>query len=921
MRPLRLSMSAFGPYAGNTVVDFSRLGTSGLYLITGDTGAGKTTIFDAITYALFGEPSGSSRSAGMLRSKYASPDTRTVVELTFEYAGREYYIKRYPDYERPSSRGGGMTTEKANAELKFPDGKVVTKKKDVDAAVTELIGIDRGQFTQIAMIAQGDFLKLLLASTDDRKKIFRKIFHTDNYSVLQDRLKGETSRLGREYELLSASIKQHIDGITCPEDDVFSIDVGRAKSGELPIDEVTVLIQRLTDKDELAEKSLEKETAAIDARIREMTEAIAKAEEYEKAEDMLKAAERNLDSESKAAAAYKKALEEAESKLSEADKLNTRIAELKATAPDYAELREKTAERDTLVRKIGSSESYIDLKKSAAEKLAAGIDALKKERETLTDVSADIAKAEAERKTISETSERITAFRTEYGELCSRRRLYENARTDYIARRTDAEEKKKSYEEGYTAYLDEQAGLIAAELEDGKPCPVCGSTEHPKKARLSENAPTKAALDKMKSASEKAEKLAAETSQRAGEIASAVKEKENAIKKSAKELFGSEDIENVETVICEKEAGLSKQTEDVTELLDSLGKKASRRAELDDLIPEKESELETLKTNIADGEKALAEMNANLASAEKRMKELKEGLEYGSEEELGAAVSELQSRKIGIESAVEKARAEHIACDKRIAELKARIGQAEVMLKDKTEIDVDALKTDRAALAEERQAILRKRSGISTRLSINKNIHARLSTRAKEISGLEARLKTVRALSNTANGNISGKEKIMLETYIQMTYFDRIIARANTRLVTMSNGQFELKRRESADNNRSQSGLELDVIDYYNGSVRSVNTLSGGESFKASLSLALGLSDEICSGAGGIRIDTMFVDEGFGSLDTDSLRQAMNALAGLTEGNRLVGIISHVSELKERIDKQIVVTKEKTGGSRVEIKV
>lgn len=240
-------------------------------------------------------------------------------------------------------------------------------------------------------------------------------------------------------------------------------------------------------------------------------------------------------------------------------------------------------------------------------------------------------------------------------------------------------------------------------------------------------------------------------------------------------------------------------------------------------------------------------------------------------------------------------------------------------LKDAEEIDVDTEKKRQTELTTEKADLTKAITVISSRLDRNGEALKNIRKGSGRLTEVETKWTWVKALSNTANGNIGGKEKIMLETYVQMTYFDRILARANTRFMIMSGGQYELKRRIEAENNRSQSGLELDVIDHYNGTERSVKTLSGGESFKASLSLALGLSDEIQSSAGGIRLDTMFVDEGFGSLDDESLQQAMRALYGLTEGNRLVGIISHVSELKEKIDKQIVVTKEKSGGSRAEI--
>ena len=257
MRPIKLVMSAFGPYASRTELDLEKLGNSGLYLITGDTGAGKTTIFDAITFALYGEASGENREAGMFRSKYADAATSTEVELTFVYAGKQYHVKRNPEYDRPKSRGEGFTSEKANAEFVYPDGRVVTKHKDVNRAIVDIVGIDRNQFTQIAMIAQGDFLKLLLAPTEDRKKIFQKLFRTQLFQTIQEKLKTESSKLRSEYETSSAGVKQYIGGILCDEDDVLSIEVEKAKGNMLPIEDVVSLIEKLIEQDEKASNTYE----------------------------------------------------------------------------------------------------------------------------------------------------------------------------------------------------------------------------------------------------------------------------------------------------------------------------------------------------------------------------------------------------------------------------------------------------------------------------------------------------------------------------------------------------------------------------------------------------------------------------------------------------------------------------------------
>jgi len=374
-------------------------------------------------------------------------------------------------------------------------------------------------------------------------------------------------------------------------------------------------------------------------------------------------------------------------------------------------------------------------------------------------------------------------------------------------------------------------------------------------------------------------------------------------------------LEEVQNAIDEQQ----KVLEEVQNAIDEQQKKIDRRDEIDELLPKKNKERDDLINSISENDKTLSGNNATLKSLKARIDELVKKLKYESEKKAKEVKKALQGEQKKLEDAYKAADDAVKSQNEKIAGLNAAIKEAENTLADAKEIDEESIKAKQKELRSRNSEIEAKKKIINARKSANESAEKEIRAKSAEVLAVEAKWSWVKALSNTANGNISGKEKVMLETYIQMTYFDRIIARANTRFMVMSGGQYELKRRKEAENNRSQSGLELDVIDHYNGTERSVKTLSGGESFKASLSLALGLSDEIQSSAGGIKLDTMFVDEGFGSLDDESLDQAMRALQNLTEGNRLVGIISHVTELKERIDKQIVVTKEKSGGSRIDM--
>ena len=267
MRPLKLTIAGFGPYAGTQTLDFKTLGSSGLYLITGDTGAGKTTIFDAITFALFGEASGGDRSPDMLRSKYAGDSDPTFVELTFSYGGEVYKVRRNPEYQRAKTRGDGTTKQLAEAELTYPDGHVVTKLKDVDRAVRDIIGLTREQFAQVAMISQGDFRKLLQADTKERQKIFRDIFGTGLYVSLQEQLKARAAELKVQREQADVSIRQYVEGIACHEDSLLAADVKKAKENGLPITEIQGLLERLLKEDTAAQEVLSEQITQLDRQL------------------------------------------------------------------------------------------------------------------------------------------------------------------------------------------------------------------------------------------------------------------------------------------------------------------------------------------------------------------------------------------------------------------------------------------------------------------------------------------------------------------------------------------------------------------------------------------------------------------------------------------------------------------------------
>lgn len=1454
-------MSAFGPYADHTEIDFERLGGQGLYLITGDTGAGKTTIFDAIVFALYGEASGDVRKADMFRSKYAKEDVPTFVTFTFEYRGKRYQVKRNPEYQRPKGRGTGYTTQKAEAELVYPDDRApVTKSKDVTRAVTDLIGLDRRQFTQIAMIAQGDFQKLLLAGTEERGAIFRQIFKTGLYQTLQIKLKEATRIQWGEYTELKRSINQYMESIVCTQDTPTAEKMRQLRREKFDgrVGEGLELLNQLCLEDEEALNALENEISALDKqiesenqlignihKIRQQQDELAKnqellvqlAPEMQQMEEHYQEAEQNaavcgqlaleikerqknlvlfdkLDQTEKALAAsrqsvrqgmeqklakteqqqmlersfqadsealrelalageekarlensrdriqeqlillqrQKKSWEQERIRQQETEKdigrqqeraqmlteqlaqlqeqivqlsdrdamlavtedLQGRMAEqgrllqqfeqerrdnearLRQTAGAIEELRGQEAalnqadnqrraeleqvksageqeiqwqhRLDTAKEQLAVFEKQRDslnvLAKEAAERQKACHTAQtqaeshqrqqalwRSEWENVKDADTRSLKLAQEQKELSEQEQACRKLTEEIKEW---EKLAEELRAAQDAYQQAAAQKERigaDYRETEQRFLDAQAGMLARELKEGMACPVCGATHHENLARMPEKTPEKAEVERKKELLTDAEKKAEGLSVTAGHLNTRLKEQKQSIDTMETSIFGSNDGETkscqqdlhgpdreqadacnavsgqvqeltaedviyiaiVKKNVSEKEQQLINRAKKLSTAIKDTEKEQLRKAELDRLIKEGETvqgELNAVlqKENQAfaaaqgkldekrrQWEQMLAELQLSdtvkkeenaiaaylgqnldvckaqlkqAAAAKARQEELVREAEQGEEqkrklqEQIGSQTTQQaeltgQERTLAKQAAVELEKAEKLCGEaashiRQVKALEAKAAGADdgtdVTMTDKTagsviknyqelliecagllsksitqrrqleiqqkqtqesvsessaviarlekELEaVRSLKKEKAeqlfaslceqkpelagtqpdpakmpaeelcglcgcivseleqqrnrlledleqnreklvrkqaleqklprteeeiktlvqdiqkaevsltkqtaecqamtneidnlqeqlgaepketverhiqALADQKQALetafrtakeqyeeYRSRAGHLTAavetlkkqldaageaaglkeeevlarrekwqqdkrernirrdqknnaVSTNRDIYEKVMSRQENILAVEKKYIWIKALSDTANGMLNGKQKVELETYIQMTYFDRILRRANLRLMTMSSGQYELKREADSENRREKAGLDLCVIDHYNATERSVKTLSGGETFEASLSLALGLSDEIQSYAGGIQMDSMFVDEGFGSLDEEALAQAMKALIHLTEGNRLVGVISHVSELKDQIERKLVVTKNRS---------
>ena len=1282
MRPVRLEMSAFGPYAGREVIDFDKLGTEGLYLITGDTGAGKTTIFDGIRFALYGVASGENREKSMLRSQYALPETETYVLLEFICNGKNYRVRRNPEYWRPSKRGESrLTKEPARAELVYPDGDVRTKEREVTKSIEDLLGIDKDQFARISMIAQGDFLKLLLAETKDRKNILSKIFHTGNYQKLEERLKEAEREAGKRHNNLRQKCLSDIENVdpSC-DSKIEAIWREEVLQERKTTEETQILMRQLIETDRQASEEAEKEKELLTAERDRLNARIKDAEQIEEKKAEVKRLSQSIEEENEKLTACEEALQDAEKKEPESQRLLNLAAIEESHLTDYDRLEAEKKALQTAAGEEESAEKTLGEKKAGKESLEGRLIQQKKELESLGTVGEQLVGARAQKVSIEERlgkavdllgkikeaedsdlnreerlkeeqnkkkeidrfSAQTELLRKELTELADvevqltekrhalveagehRRALQNlraalhrqedlekeagslqnkaeklgqkireqkesilllkekiadlrNAEADLEAAKNDIarareraaaleelERKEKQFETEnqslsgldkarqeaagrsalssdtwnrlYQKFLAGQAGILAdQQLRPNQPCPVCGSIHHPAPRRLEEDVPSQEeveqaakvrdrdytaysqAKESFAAQSEKVNALKKQIDQAAARLAEGIKEAlpesgrtaalaqinrlqaeaaaarkeaaQDAIKARSgfeKELAAAEKEEEKLTALYtetgnraaakSQEADSQKQqcrklAEDLSgkdmtlteamladaDALDSgirraqeseqgleqeisvLKQKADRKKTLDTELPEREKEKEAMDSllqqlhgqamsarataeaawrevrqgalsflgqekypgqeNSLGQEKSLGQENsfgqekdesfrttvrdkvvckktdiqkeqadclARISSLEKQ-EQRKELLKKDNEEieksirllseqvnDLQVRIGALKQKQINLQSNInglqeklnypgrrkaeeairlftqqsrkilediKKARDARDAVKKTILEITAQRDRAAAEIADAPvydkEEDVNALEA-----VERRQKENTDRSTeIAGRLKINEIALKNFEKHSKEAIEAEERHRDLSALSDTASGKTGGKAKVELETYVQMSLFDRIIRRANSRFSVMSSGQYDLRRCDASEGGAMrQTGLDLEVIDHYSGTARSVKSLSGGESFMASLSLAIGLSDEIQSHAGGIRLETMFVDEGFGSLDQDTLDQAMNSMKDLTDGGeRLVGIISHVSELKNRIDRQIVVKKTRDGGSHARI--
>ena len=927
MKPLKLTMSAFGSYAGKNVIDFTGQ-QQGIFLITGDTGAGKTTIFDAITYALYNQTSGGERNGNMMRSQYAQPETETYVELEFLYRGQTYCVRRNPDYKITKTLKNGRIREQKvphSVELTLPDGTVFPEKKNAtDAKIIEILGLTADQFSQIVMIAQGDFLNLLYTKSDERKMIFSKLFRTDIYWKIQENLRRKSMEMDERIQENDRAFEQEKSRIMpLPE------------SEEIPLDE---LVERLRErlKDALKEQNLRR------ANVEELNKKITKYEEINKlfvSLEKIRQTGKELEARQAESKERRQQIENARKadKVLVAEQQNLRQQQaVEQSAQAIAKMGETLADDqemfETLKTQLQEAEAKQKREAADIQKKMLALEQSFPSYEALQNARSEEQQAKKVWEDLGKTSEEsfhkkeagIAALKEQQKR---QEQVVEQTKKNWEQTSLSASESAKHYEHMYEAFLKEQAGILAENLSAGCPCPVCGSTVHPDPAKLSDHAVTELEVEQAKKT-----RAAAEEKR---DLAYAAFEAEKTEKQKLAQAVEKEEADFVlaQTIAKQqrKEAeqnyvSLQKIAEQIREKLvyPSLAEAKKQYAAMQKALEAAEQEIARKRQKVSElaeamntlkGQKLAEEENQKTAKklavkTEKEYAKLLEKSGFVSEETYHLAILPERSR-----SKLEREEKEYESqCLRQQSEQKLLEKQVSgKTYTDTTELN-EQLKAEKQALKETEKTYMELHTAYENDRSVLQNCAVYLEKGKK----MESEDQVIKSLSKTANGRLSGSAKIDFETYIQRQYFKQIIHEANKRLLTMSNHQFILKLKEEANTGRkTNEGLDLSVYSLVTDSERDVKTLSGGESFLAALAMALGLSDIVERSAGAIHPDMMFIDEGFGSLDAQSRQQAIEVLAELAGDSRMVGIISHVTELKEQIDRKLVVSRTDKGSRAV----
>ena len=924
MRPIRLVMTGFESYKEKTVIDFEQLGQKGLYLITGDTGAGKTTLFDAISFALYGKASGADRLPEMLRSHFADETTPTEVELDFEADGKKYHIKRNPDYERKSLRGNGITKESANAVLEFlsESREPVAGLTKVNAEVESILNLKHEQFCKIAMIAQGSFQEFLISKKEDKQDLLRSLFHTEKYQKLQDELKEDGARAKKEVDKLNEKLTDALARIDVDSQDENAEEISRIKTLPLLTEEDVQTLKDFVSKDEKQLQSVMEQIKTVEEKLKKISEEITIGESRKKIQTEYDEAQKELAQKKQEQESVNEVLALAEEEAKQIPELEKEKTLLGNSLKQYEEITEQEKNLNELKARIEAAEKEFKAVEQKKEKLLQEEQKLKKEAEEVKNAGEQIGTLEALVEKNDAEENELKEIETLLSNLAELKSVLEKAQEDAKDAIEKAKDASDLYSEKQSLFNLEQAGILAETLAEGKPCPVCGSTEHPHPAVKSKSAPSQAEL---KAAKETADTLNDKANKFSVTAAAKKRDVENAEangNKLVKKYFENLSVNDETLPACiQKKKNELKAINGETNIKLAQEKKArERREELAELCSKNAEALKEVAKKEQELTVEISAGSATLKADEKNLKEKKAGLQF---EKLEEAEHKFDLLSEQIETFTEKrdtAKQKQVDIDKELVGVKTKLIEKKKQLAELKAVDLEALRLEEEVCLEQKESLNERRDSLNKRKGLNQDSEHAVEKLLPELEKAKERHAMISSLNEVAMGSCKGKKgKPSLEVFVQMNCLDHINQRANLRLKKMTENKYALRRRVEADG--SELGLDLNVKDFYTGRERGVESLSGGEKFQASLSLALGLADEIQENAGGIKLDTMFIDEGFGTLDPETLHKAMRALEDLSQGNKLIGIISHVDELESRIPKKIVVKKDEAGVSHASIRI
>ena len=957
MKPLRLILSAFGSYGGRECVDFEKM-KQGLFLITGDTGAGKTTIFDGITYALYGQTSGRRREGDMMRSQYATDTDETYVEFTFSELGKVYTVRRNPVWLRRSRRKNkdgeyALTKESARVELTMPDGKAFPgKMKETDQKIVEIIGMDMNQFSQVSMISQGDFMKLLLADSKERKKIFSQIFPTEIYWLLQNRLSEQEKQMSVSLENIRRDCQRDIENVQCLPDSSYK-EAWKEKGAFSDVDNKPVLelLEAMEQEAEQQEDALRASMTVVEKLLSAEREAQEKELRRKRLLEETKILENELPQIQDKVRAAGQVLEAVRARYdTEWPKKQEQQLILNREMPEYDRLDQEEAALKQLAQMLQNSVAAAkraEEKEAETKKLR---ERLERQQEVLKDSGIRLNQANQKLEECQGKMVLLTG-------LWNKKPLWEKFVSENEAAVKKAEESLSAYKEAsrrheqlYEQFIASQAGLMARQIVEGEPCPVCGSLHHPALSQDEGAAghrttvPNKDAdkmidrsmvdqAKKVREAAEKAVEKARLKCQKLSEEGAALK---SGILNDADSILEAPDRLFEEGNFWKSIFDIGHDSQRALQAARQQAQQIKKECDCFEANTKKlkalEKEQEQLGTEHTEMLQRQASLSAEKKSREESLSAMKSKMSFSSKNEAVKCLSNLNREMEQLKNALERAEADEKTWTGTLqlnrgqfSERQQMRNQAETEANDAKEKYARLLETsgwpaetEHLALETRREQLTETEKNIYSIRRTNKRIYERLSRLLKDYGGEQENFARIHHLSRIANGQMAGMARLDFQTYMQRRYFQQMVYAANRRLAEMSGHQFLLEGRSLENLGRQgEVGLDLDVYSLVNDSTRDVKTLSGGESFMAALALALGMADVIQQEAGKIHVDTLFIDEGFGSLDENARNQAIRILNELAGGDRLVGIISHVSELKEQIEQKILVSKNDRGSHLV----